>query len=621
MANVETEMKRARPLDEQADYVMSFVETAEEYMQPFEETWEEVEASWLVRPPEQQSLAPLTKYPFIFKSSEGRQNNGRAILKDPETHQAVMSIISGIVQSISPEDGFINAKHKGFEDIYKGKTVNGLLEYQAKLEGEFSAMFEWLLGAGIYGTGISEIFWDYVEEPRSLRSVEFDPYSGAEFSTSTIMNVPVWDDPRSEAFDIRDFFPDTGQCKLGRMKGAARRQKITAQRALYLADLGVYKKKAVLEAIERRQGSSEYRDSRKTDDETGLNYPLESHDDFMDMPKYRYCGEVPFKVEGDEYMRREIVVLNGVTVRSEVWARRLPWFDCKITPRLGSFYGISPAEIMRYDQDFADTLKMMLADAVVRMVHPPHIYDRNQNVDLAKLRRFSPNTPIGADSIGAIQQVPYNPPVQPAFQMYSGIKQQMRQGSSATEANQGLGLGSKRLSASEAVGTFERSGIRPEMFNRVMEQEYLPPRGKYTLELYQEHLEDTEDLAYRIGESETTVALADILADFDVTFIGSRKAGTIEQELQAFREIISAGANPSFFALIPWIPLLRKHFEKLGAPEIAAMVGNPQMTQLNMMLTQLAGPDGLQSQGNGNGEQPSQSPIGSLPAQTFGGVA
>jgi len=609
------EVEKPRPADEQADFVLEFVHTAEKARAPFEDIWDEVEANFLVRPMHEQNLGSNTKYPFAGNVADFQTSSGHAILKDPETHQSVMSIIAGIVLSLYPEDGFVRGRRRGFEDIYKAKTVNGLMEYSYRLEGEFLANIEWLMGAGIYGTGIGEEYWDYIEEPRNLRSIEFNPELGQELSESQTLTVPVYDDPRFEAFSIRDFFPDTGKHTVGRMRGAVRRFKIMASDAMEKAEAGIYEKKQVEAAIDSAR-SNESKDHRNAiSDETGLYHDADAHPDFLEMTGFRYCGAVPFKSE-DGFMRREVVVINGETVRSEVWARRLPWFECKITPRLGSFYGISPGELIRYDQDYVDFLKMMMADSVARMVHPPLIYDRNAEVNQAKLRAWKPGVPIAATRTDAVQQVPYNPPLADGFAMYAQVKTQMREGPGSLNANQGIGLGSKRFSASEALGTFERAGARPEMFNRVLEQEYMPPRGKYRFKLYGEFLEDTEDLALRIGESETTVALADILEDYDIAFVGSRNESTREQEMQMLQQIIPLASTP-FAPLIPWLPLFRKLFDKMGLHEIAAMVGNEQLTQLNVALTTMAGPQGLS--GNGNGTTPRSDPVGALPAQLFGG--
>lgn len=136
--------------------------------------------------------------------------------------------------------------------------------------------------------------------------------------------------------------------------------------------------------------------------------------------------------------------------------------------------------------------------------------------------------------------------------------------------------------------------------------------------MYQEMIYDTEDLQHRVGSSNASAVLADILDDYDIEFVGSRMEGTKQDDLAAFREIMAAGANPMLAAVIPWIPLLQKHFTRLGAHEIAAMVGDPKMIQMHMMLHQILGPG--QGQGNGNGEQPRTAPAGALPAQTFGSV-
>jgi hypothetical protein len=339
---------------------------------------------------------------------------------------------------------------------------------------------------------------------------------------------------------------------------------------------------------------------------------------------YEYIGETEFRGDSDDptiptelTTRRVITVLGDTTVRSKPWPRRTPFFDTRIIPRCGSqrsFWGISPGEIVRHDQDFADVLKMMLADAVVRATNPPHIYNKYAEVEVAKLRAFSPNVPIGANSTEAIQQVPYNPPVGPTFNMYAGVKTQMREASGALGSIQGLGLGIDRASATEAQATFQQAMDRPELFASIIERNDLPQLAQYVLELYQEFLPDNDpsELARRVGSSVPPVRLSDIALPFDIEFMGSRKQGTHQQKLQAYREIVASAAQPMIAQVTPWIPLLRKWYEEMGAPDIAAMVGNPEYMQLNLMLTQL----GSQNQG-GSPPAPPSPPM--LPAQEFGG--
>lgn len=623
---------RILPKDEEAEWVMSFVDESanDSERQEMEEIWDDTERNFLVRP-WHGGYADYsnTSAPLGIIGQDPYSTNKKlhmSILKDPETHQEVMTIIASIVLRTMPEPGYTKAIRRGFEDVLRAQTVSALIEYMQALPGHVMTEIEWLLGAGIHGTGLKEVFYDYVEEPRNLRTVEVDPETGEEFSDFTQLSVPVWDDVRHEAFDPRDFFQDVGQHMIHRMQGAARRSKIVKSEALRFANDGFYEKGAVRRAIQNQMAfDAKEREDKPDRGVSSLSRARAPHPRFRPMVRYRYCGNVPYKTS-DGIQRREVVVLSGETVRSKPWPRRLPWFDCKITPRPRSFWGISPAEISLRDQDLADTLKMMLCDSVVQMAHPPKVVNRGANARLDRIRRWSPRVPIEVDGDArtAISTPDYRPDIAAGFAFQQGVKQQMREGTSATDANQGFGIGTKRLSASEAVGTFQQAGIRPEFFSFVLEREYMPPPAKYSLELYQEFLEDTEDLRQRVGESNQTAVLSDILSDYDIQFVGSSLQGTKADEVDALREIVAAGANPALFPLIPWIPLLRKHFDKLGQSEIAAMVGNPELMRLHILLTTVTGQaTGGANQQTGNGAEvvPRQPPSGLLPAQLLGATS
>ena len=131
-------------------------------------------------------------------------------------------------------------------------------------------------------------------------------------------------------------------------------------------------------------------------------------------------------------------------------------------------------------------------------------------------------------------------------------------------------------------------------------------------------MEDTDDLRQRIGDSEGLVSLSSILADFDVRFNGTRIEANRLQELQAFREIAVLMANPAVAPLLPVVPLLQKYFERLGAPDLAGMVGNPQWTQIYMQLHQLSVPG--QQAGNGNGNVATGNDLAATDGQNEGGL-
>ena len=69
---------------------------------------------------------------------------------------------------------------------------------------------------------------------------------------------------------------------------------------------------------------------------------------------------------------------------------------------------------------------------------------------------------------------------------------------------------------------------------RLIEREYLPPMGRFVLNMSKEFIEDDNDLRRRIGDADGSVAkLSDILGDYDIKFIGSRVEGTRADDLAA----------------------------------------------------------------------------------------
>src|SRR6185436_18695580 len=138
------------------------------------------------------------------------------------------------------------------------------------------------------------------------------------------------------------------------------------------------------------------------------------------------------------------------------------------------FYGISPAEVIRYDQDFADALKVLLAEAVVRAVHPPIAYDPDSEVDPAHIQRWRADTLIpargGPASVGTMQ---YRFDANAGFTMLGGLKASMQEASGALGAIQGE-AGPDRESATGYAGRVQSAMGRPDLAALVIENECLP---------------------------------------------------------------------------------------------------------------------------------------------------
>ncbi len=602
------------PADERASYVKEFVDDSAEKRRPFECIWDESEANFELSIGSDRSNN--TQSPLDTFRRPTREYAAR--LKDTESHQSIMTTVSGIAGAIFPDYTFTKFKGTGFEDIHRAKVASGLVEHTHRLPTHYSAMIHWILGAGVNGKGIVECGWEYKVEPTATRQLLENPITGERDSRVEVLDLPTWDDPRIRYTNIRHFYPDMGAVHIQDMMGCAKYLAVSANRANEWAEAGRYDKEGVREAVDRKAGSQMKEDESVYTDPTRLNHTRQHFTKYRMLEGHEYYGEVPW-LPPDGIRRRVITVLEGVVVRDRPWPRRLPFFDIGMIPRLNSFYDIAPLEVMQHDQDFLDVVKSMMATAAVRMVRPSPVVDGNKVTDLSKFRTQAPDRPIPVNGSprDVVAWPNFNPPISNILAMFSAVKSQAREVSGAPDVLQGFGLGTKRASASEFAGTLQQAQTRPELFGRVIERDKLPQLGKFIFKLHQEMLQDNEDVAVRVGESEVPVDLADVFVEGDIEYVGTLGPESDQQRLQNFRELAAAGAtNPIIQQLVPWVYVMRQFFKENGMGDVAAMVGNPAMTELNQILTQLADPQSLVS--NGNGEAQQAIPIGLPPEQTNG---
>ena len=589
--------------EEKADFVMRFVAASDRALQQLRPRWEESLANYFVRPYGSIARGQRTDRPldFGFTSSTRR----RSILKDPESHQIVETYLAKLWLALFSGERVITASPVGIEDTGSGDVVSRLLEYVLSIPGHPRATYVWLKDALIFGTGVIFSNWDFREDFRDVRQVEVDPFLGIERDVTTTQLMTVYDDPRLLNVDIMDFYPDPGQHQMELMQGVARRFRISESDMLRLSkDNPTWDRAAVKRAIVA--GKEDESSDKQTFDTIKEIDQADEFDDFKPLIGYEYHGEVPWKVEGQEHRRQVLTVVNGELIRERNWilpSGRVPANDITIRPVNGRFHGFSPLEAAHRDQDFLDGLKMHIADAVNLATNPPHIYDKNAEVELGKLLAFNPNIPIGAMHTEAVKTLPYDPPIGMAMAAYQMVKQQEREGSGAIGAVQGLGLGTKRFSATEAQFTAGEALDRPEMMASLMEQNDLPGFGQSLFGLYQKFLREPEEIALRVGEHPGPAGISSILGDFDIRFVGSRRQSNRGAKIASMERFVQAvGGNPLLAARVPWDLWLEEYVKELDLPNLRAAIGTEQTTLINIMLQRVL--DAQSQIGNGNGEQP-----------------
>lgn len=601
------------------EFVMAFIAASEKYRDQFIGKWQEILSNFMVDVDDLNGTSfggVGSADPFRRgKSRVYRPSNRNTVrLKDPETHRLVMTYASKLVRSLLGDSkrGYVQASPSGYEDAVKAETTTKLLRYAFGLPGMFRTLVETFVDMILFGTSVAESSWKYEERFMSVRSVQSE--FGVETSTSQRIKIPVYDDVTLTPIDVGSFYPDPSRYRIQDMMGAAKQFMMTAVEARRMAASGLYNSAKVEEAIANGTGSGK---PVKPNFRVGLDQPEpQSVSKFGPMIGYEYSGEVVYD-SGSE--RERVTVLNSVVVRRDPYDDYyLPFHAFTINPVQGRFYGISPAEVVRSDQSFADAIKILLAEAVIRQVHPPIAFDSDADFDETKLREWRADVPIGIrggpNGIGTLR---YDANVANGFAMLSGLKQSIQQASGALGGIQGE-EGPDRESATVGANRIQMALDRPELAGMLIESDPLPCLASSFLRLYQRFLADTEDLKKRIGEQPDPIWIGDIMGDFDVTFFGSRQMVSRQQKLQAWQTMTAlASAVPNFMVQIPWDQIGRELVgDVLDLPDVAAKMQDPQIAAKNAQLAMMLGPGAA----NGNGQLTAAQPPGMLPAQASGGT-
>lgn len=609
-------------------FVMSFVSASDKFRQQYVEKWQEVVANFMVEGsqtfPTQGQRTPYSRN-RVYKSARNA-----IFLKDAETHKLVMTFVSKLSRAIlgDREGKFVQAQPVGYEDVAKSQAVTRLLRYAFGLPGHFRTLVEAFVDMILFGTSVVEVYWRYEEREVVVRRVMTDGMT--EVSSTTRQTLPVYDDVCIRNIDIMDFYPDPAKYRLEDMGGCAKRFRMSKAEAKRQADTGYYRKTEVTDAVNAAPSGAA---AKETSFRAGYDQPAQTDPvpSFGDMIGYEYWGDIPkdADVRDDEtnevVTRGVITILNGKVVRAKAWPLtddKLPFESFYINPVQGRFYGISPAEVIRFDQSFADAIKMLLAEAIVRQVHPPIAYDSDAEFDPAKLREWKADLPIpirgGPQSIGTLR---YDANVQNGFALLTGLKDEIKGGSGALGGIQGEN-GPDRESASVGTQRIQMALDRPELAGMVLESECLPSMARKFLKRYQQFLDDREDLARRIGELPEPFWIGDIMGDYDVRFVGSRNAMSNQEKLQGIDRLVSYGtAIPAFQMFLPNQQVGQMIVgELLGLSEAAAQMGDPATMQQNMLATMAMNQAGGQGGPAQNGVPPTPQPGGMLPAQAAGAI-
>lgn len=596
--------------------VSEFIAEGDSDRSDMHDIWNETMDNFMVRPLGQTRTRQRVEFPFLEENDLDRYQRGYATIKDPESHQIVESLVGDEMEALygmMPEG--IKCTPVGIEDAVKADTAQRLLHYFFRQPGHYLARQVRSRYKFVMGTSVVKLWWRYDEMVRMMRSGSYGE-DGALSMQSTVNMVPTYDDPCMRMVDMTDFFWDTSETQIAEMYGAAERLYFTAST---LRKQKMFDKRAVEKAISIGSNTKDSKEEQDKGWRRGMDYPNKGRKpaSAKEMIAYSYYGNASHK-HADGVNWRWIVVCNGVTLLSKPWYSRIPFYESTVCPLIGRFPGLSPLEVIRYSQDFTDSMKMGLGDAISRMVYSMMLVSRDSGIHTSHLRRWKPDRPVMTDQMDGLAFLNYSPNIGPVAGFYNGEKQQMREASGAVGAFQGFGLGVNRASGTEAAGTMQRAGVRPAANHSLEENEYLPAIAMGVLELYQQNLDSDEELALRIGEQPESVSMADIMTKFDIEFSGSRQAGTKSDAIAAYRELFGLRSDPVASARVPWDKVIQRFMRLQGLHMEAMEVGTPETVHDNVLLQLLSGRKG--GIGGGNGTDAAAPPPGAGTPQLAGDV-
>jgi hypothetical protein len=580
-------------------FVLDFVEQSARARNPYMPTWEEILNNYLVVPYGADDRSFYTAS-VAGSATHTLRRDRRARLKDPETHQIVETITSQAIDLLLGQREYIAAIPTATGSYDRARLIGNVLMAFFEQPGIWTTHYQLFKDAFLFGTAILEIGWESRARLQYVR--------GSKEPERVIYR----DQPLHRPVDIWKFYPDPSGTSIQRdMIGCAKEFEITIQEARRLAEPsedgepGVYDKDDVEAAILAYRERCE--DQRKRFPSISRQMP----ERFQTMKGLEYWGESPEKAS-DGMSNRVITLLNGVRVRSRgnvYWDGNIPFKEIVVNPIAGRFWGLSPAEVIRYLQDSADNMLMVLNDAADLAVRGPLLVGAAFGGNPDQLRDRMLGDIINCTDPKMVGTVPVDlNALQFAALDYMRRKQSMREATGATDTPQAIGGGGQGgvdKTATEASLLYQAASRRVIQMVLPIEKDAYPWIGKTTHSRMRQFI-DADTIVATLGGQAQEIPFAEIDNDADVRFVGSRHAGSKFQKAVQNRqmaEVLGSDRGERLALLAPEV-LVRWFRDGMEIPDAEAIV--ERMTDRALALKRLS----IMSQGQGG-------PLGSVPTEQF----
>ena len=565
------------PSEDALHYVLDFVDKSEQYRRRYADIWDEVLANYMVS---FDTNGGNTTYAWNWNNRingvasrvpglRGRINVGSR-LKDPETHQIVETLSAQAISLALGQRDYIQAVPIGMDDPEKARLLSRLLMGVLESPNFFMSNYLGFKDSFIFGTAIMELGW---ERCQRMQMTQMGPQP-----------VTYRDGPLLRNVDIYDFYPDPSGTRIQHdMVGVAKRFRISRAQASELSRQGVYdptkteliilRAKAKLNVQNSGTGDTRFpSDQKQVGKDTGV------------LEGFEYWGRVPYATQ-DGADNRVITVLEGEVVRDTInpyFDGMIPFKEIVVNPIAGRFYGLGPAEVIRFMQDSADNMLMLFNDAADSAVHAPLLVGSAFGGDPNRLRNRAPLDIIPCANPDSVAPVPVDlNALQFASQDLMRRKMTMREAGGATNPSQSI-ASSDRQTATEISTLAQAASQRSELMVQIYERDYLSWLGKaihYRVRQY-----GSPQMVATLEGEPFMVRMEDIDYEADVRFVGSLHAKSKMQRASEWQQALTVLSQPDLVLMFPdpVMQYLRDVLDIKDAPMIVQRA--VQQLQMKMLI-------------------------------------
>lgn len=554
--------------------------------------WSQALSNFLMSDWEEQGSVQQV-YPHLQSSRQ----ISRVLLRDPETFASVNIFASQIFAKLFGDDEFCRTVGgQGDEQAVAAQTR--AIRRQFRQPGSVHTMWMALLDACLYGVG-------WVENPietefrMSLGPISRDTEGGPVLDYGP--RVTPYTDGVWRNLDIFKFYPDWST-RFGAQMAWGVKSATLSQRNFkeYVKSLGEVRSDALARVL--KNNTREWHESapgRLWSEASIAPFRLADFDK-PDSEKpvhfYESRGTDPrYPIDSIEHYRA-IIVANGETILDAPQPYyKHTWRCINVGLFNGRPYGISPAEVGRYEQDSLDTLRILEMEAAIDTIRTPKFINRSMLQDMS-LVQGAPSgqwVPVDGNPAQAAMTFPNNTAVNiVALQNIAAKKQFYRQGVGVPDVLQGISAGS-RTTAREISEISVSANVPLDVKVDLIENEDLPALARDVGQRLILSLRDEENpdaaLSARLGMPCT---LADLAQDLSIEFIGSaRYAAKMGQGAALERALNMVVALGPMAQSLVNIPLLISKVYRAGDPVLAQEILNDPMAAIGqgMFAESMAG--------------------------------